>query len=136
MALGLTSSVGNAATVRYDFNSSEPSGFFVVDTWTGIVSDWHITSGPVLGGGDFTHYAGPGYSPPYSFGTATFNCQSRCIAQFTTEGSGASFGQIDLILTWMVGLENGDVNILEEHSGATATTGRFQQSRYYFADRP
>ena len=92
----LVSSAADAALLQFDFSGNNGGGFFQVDTASLTIdpAGYMITSGPLLGGGDNTHY----YSP--TPGSATINCASSCQAIFTTQGAGASSGLVTLTLSF------------------------------------
>jgi hypothetical protein len=138
--LALVSTAAEAATLQFDFGSNSPGGFFVANTATDTIVDWYISSGNLLGGGDYTHYAGGPSQNSYPVGTAALDCQTFCVASFTTQGSGASSGLVTLTLSFAeVFLDSSwdgpwpqSASILELHSrgvpavGDIAATGVWQ----------
>jgi hypothetical protein len=124
--LAFMSTAAHAALLQFDFSGNNGGGYFQVDT-TNLTIDpagYHITTGPLLGGGDDTHYYPP--TP----GSATFDCPSSCQAVFTTQGAGASSGLVTLTLSFANVLDNSlwngsqAVSILETNtSGVPAHDG-------------
>src|SRR6476620_11267673 len=95
-ALALISTTADAALLEFDFSGNNGGGYFQVDTASLTIdpAGYHITTGPLLGGGDNTHYY-----PPTS-GSAAINCPSSCQAIFITQGAGASSGLVTLSLSF------------------------------------
>jgi hypothetical protein len=132
--LALVNTTAEAALLQFDFNGNNGGGYFQVDTTTLTIdpTGYHITTGPLLGGADYTHYY-----PPTS-GSAALSCLASCQAVFTTQGAGASFGLVTLTLSFSNVLNdslwNGpqSVGILEVHSRGipahddVAATGVFE----------
>jgi hypothetical protein len=132
--LAIASSTADAALLQFDFSGNNGGGYFQVDT-VGLTIDpagYHITTGNLLGGGDYTHYYPP--TP----GSAEVNCPGSCQAIFTTQGAGASAGLVTLTLSFANVLDDSlwigpqPVHILEKHSrgvpavGDIAATGVFE----------
>jgi hypothetical protein len=127
------STAAQGALLQFDFSGNNGGGFFQVDTSTLTIdpAGYHITTGPLLGGGDDTHYYPP--TP----GSAAIDCPSSCQAVFTTQGAGASSGLVTLTLSFANALDdtlwNGPqaVGIFEVNSsgvpahGDVAATGVF-----------
>ena len=94
--LALAATNADAALLQFDFSGNNGGGYFQVDTASLTIdpAGYHITTGPLLGGGDDTHYYPP--TP----GSATIDCPSSCQAVFTTQGAGASSGLVTLTLSF------------------------------------
>ena len=94
--LALVSTPAKAALVEFDFSENNGGGYFQVNTTNLTIdpSGYQITTGNLLGGGDYTHYYPP--TP----GSAALTCLVSCQAVFTTQGSGASSGLVTLTLSF------------------------------------
>jgi hypothetical protein len=107
--LALVSTPAKAALVQFNFGENNGGGYFQVNT-TNLTIDplgYQITTGNLLGGGDYTHY----YLP--TPGTAALFCKTSCQAIFTTQGSGASSGLVTLTLSFANVLDDSLWNIPE-----------------------
>jgi hypothetical protein len=117
--LAFESTPAKAALLQFDFSENNGGGYFQVDTTSLTIapSGYQITTGNLLGGGDYTHYYPP--TP----GSAALTCLVSCQAVFTTQGSGASSGLVTLTLSFANVLDNSlwiipqVVDALEVNSG-------------------
>jgi hypothetical protein len=94
--LALISTPAKTDLLQFDFSENNGGGYFQVDTTNLTIdpSGYQITTGNLLGGGDYTHYYPP--TP----GSAALTCLVSCQAVFTTQGSGASSGLVTLTLSF------------------------------------
>ena len=100
--LALLVTTADAALLEFDFSGNNDGGYFQVDSASLTIdpAGYHIIAGPLLGGGDDTHYYPP--TP----GSAAIECPSSCQAIFTTQGAGASSGLVTLTLSFANALDD------------------------------